>query len=33
MINDLSYDVEDDKIKNLYENLLKELKINKKNTA
>ena len=30
MINDLSYDVEDDKIKNLYENLLKELKINKK---
>lgn len=29
LINDLSYDVEDEEIKNLYENLLKELKINK----
>lgn len=30
LINDLSYDVEDKEIKNLYENLLKELSINKK---
>lgn len=30
LINDLSYDVEDKEIKNLYANLLKELSINKK---
>ena len=30
LMNDLSYDVEDNEIKNLYENLLKELSINKK---